>query len=418
MPFRYLLLASITLCFSFQTAAQEEDSDKLVVKPVLAFQLWATYTEGTQIYDETAQQFSPVDNRLNLLLHRSRIGLKGSYGNQWVYDFTGSLDFVGQDVLAGTVGGTNNGASPRFRIWNALVQYKINPQSEALYLTAGYMTPLISRESITSPFTVSSFEKAWSQNYIRRHVTSHPPGRIVGFNAGGFFQNDNGKTSFDYNLGVFNPRFTGAGGNSAGEKFSPLLTYRLAVHIGDAEFNEYSRGHKFNYRGKRNGATLAISGSQQGDSDLWDSNTSFGLDLLANFGNLNIAGEWMQLKRKRDALSSSATSGFAKLAYHVPLNNEKILEPVLTYVFLYGPTEGREQEEAADLNAFSGNNTYWELTLNYYVNAKARLSLSYTLRDGDIGSLNPEDIINNYFQQGGLTIQRGNYLGLGLIFTI
>lgn len=418
MPWRFTALIYLfLLAYNPFLQAQESAPPKLVIKPTLALQLWGTYTDGQQLYNQDNQQFESVDNRLNFLLHRSRAGIKGSYGDQWIYNFTTSLDFVGQDALSGTVGGNNNGASPRFRIWNALVQHKIKPTSEALYVTLGYMSPLISRESSTSPFAVGAFEKAWSQNYIRRHVTGTGPGRIVGTNLGGFFQGNDKKLAFDYNLGVFNPRFIGTGGNSAGQKFSPLLTYRLAVHFGDPEFNKYSRGHSFNYQGQRNGATLAISGSRQGESDLWEDNTSFGIDLLANFGQLNLSGEWMQLKRTLGDLSTSATTGFIKAGYHLPLAKKRI-EPVLTYVFFKGPTDSRNQETAKILSAFAGKNNYIEATLNYYVTDKIRWSLSYTLREGDIGEVDPEDIINNYFQQGGLIIQRGNYLGFGLLFSI
>lgn len=326
---------------------------------------------------------------------------------------------MGQDALAGYVGAPNNTASPKFRIWNALTQYKVSKNSEALYWTMGYFSPLISRESITSPFAVGAFEKAWSQNYIRRHVVGTGPGRIVGSNFGGFFQGDSQKLSFDYNLGLWNPRLIAFNGNSAGQKFSPLLTYRLGIHLGDAEWNKYSRGHKFNYKGQRKGITLAISGSRQGESDLWENNTSFGVDVLANFGTLNIAGEWMQLKREFNGINSSANTGFIKAGTYVKLANGKELEPVLTYVFFDGPMDLRAQEDAFSIDSFSGKDNYFEMTLNYYLNKKVRLSLAYTLRDGDSGAIGPEPVNNNFYKQGGVgTIQRGNYLGFGLLFTI
>ncbi len=399
--------------------AQESEQPKLVIKPTLALQLWSTYTDGQQLYDATFQQFESVDNRLNSSLHRSRAGIKGSYGNRWVYDFTASLDFVGQDVLSGNVGAFNNTASPKFRIWNALVQHKISKKSESFYWTFGYFTPLMSRESITSPFKVGSFEKAWSQNYIRRHVTGTGPGRIVGNNFGGLFKGANEKLAFDYNLGIWNSRLIGFSGNSAGEKFSPLLTYRLAVHIGDAESKKYSRGLTFNHKGQRKGVTLAVSGSRQGESDLWKNNTAFGVDLLANFGNLNLAGEWMKLEREVTNAKSSATTGFIKVGYYVPLANGKEFEPVLTYVFLDGARDERTQQLATAQGVFSGKDNYFEITLNYYASSKVRLSLAYTIRDGDQGEVPANEVINNYFQQGGVgTVQRGNYLGFGLLFSI
>lgn len=419
MTFRLLLFTFFLATFVNSLTAQETEQPKLVIKPTLAMQLWGTYTDGQQVYNQDNQQFESVDNRLNFSLHRSRAGIKGSYGDRWVYDFTASLDFVGQDVLSGNVGAFNNTASPKFRIWNALVQHKLSAKSESLYWTIGYFSPLMSRESITSPFKVGSFEKAWSQNYIRRHVTGTGPGRILGNNIGGFFKGDNDKLAFDYNLGLWNPRLIAFNGNSAGRKFSPLLTYRLAIHIGDAEYKKYSRGLSFNHKGQRNGVTLAISGSQQGESDLWDNNTAFGADILANFGPLNLSGEWMQLKRENGNLSSKAATGFIKAGYYLPLDNGKELEPVLAYVFLDGPTGAREQADAASLGAFTGTDNYFEITLNYYLSNKVRLSLAYTIRTGEEGAIAPTAVNNNYFQQGSVgTIQRGNYLGFGLLFSI
>lgn len=381
-------------------------------------QLWSTYTTDQKLYNADNQQFEAVDDRLNFLLHRSRVGLKGSYGSQWVYDFIGSLDFVGQDVLAGTVGGANNGASPRFRIWNALIQYKAFEKSEGLYFTMGYQSPQLSRESITSPFAVNSFEKAWSQNYIRRHVTGTGPGRIVGVNIGGLTDTETTQFALNYDLGLYNPRYTDFGGNSSGSMHSVLFTYRLGTHFGDPESTKYSRGHKFNYKGQRQGISLAVSGSFEGATSLRPKNTSFGVDLLANFGNFNLAGEWMQLISEKDQFRSTANTGFIRLSSYQEIE-EKGFELVATYVFLSGPTDLLAQSEALTLGAFSGLDNYLELTLNYYLDPKIRLSLSSTLRNGDAGAADPTTVNNNYFQQGGVgTIQKGDYLGFGLLFTL
>lgn len=414
---RFFIPILLFICLSLQA---QEKQEKLVVQPILVMQLWSTYTEGQQIYNTDNLQFEAVDDRLNFSLHRTRLGAKGSYGDQWVYNLTGALDFVGQDLLAGNVGAANNGASPRFRLWNALIQYKVKPQSEGLYVTFGYQGPQLSRESITSPFTVASFEKAWSQNYIRRHVVGTGPGRAVGMNIGGFVKGEGDqKLAFNYDIGIYNPRFTEHGGNSTGQQYAPLFTGRLGIHIGDPEYTKYSRGHKFNYKGNRNGVTLSVSASHNGAASLWDSNQSYGLDLLANYGPINIAGEWMQLIRELGDIQSTAATGFLKLGYHTTLKNNKVFEPVITYSFLAGPTSIMDHDDALSIGTFSGNENYLELTMNYYVSPKARLSLSYTLRDGEAAFFGPDLTNSNYFQQGGVgTIARGNYLGVGLLFNV
>ena len=408
------------LCWSLQAQEIQEAQEKLVVQPILALQLWSTYTTDQQLFNADLQQLEAVDNRVNFLLQRTRLGAKGSYGSRWVYDLTGSLDFVGRDVLAGTFGASNNGPSPLFRIWNALVQYKASPQSEHLYITFGYQGPQMFRESITSPFSVSSFEKSFTQNYSRRHVVGTGPGRAVGMNIGGFFKGEGDqKIAFNYDVGIYNPRFTALSGNSTGQQYSPLLTGRIGIHIGDPEYSKYSRGHKFNYRGKRNGVTLSLTGNRTGATNLWDSNESYGIDVLANFGPINIGGEWMQLVRELEDTRSTASAGFARISYHMPLKNTKVFEPVITYFFLAGATAQADQEAAIALGTFSGRDNYIELTMNYYMSPKARFSLSYTLRDGEAGDLDSSLVNNNFFQQGGAgAIERGSYLGIGLLFNV
>ena len=91
----------------------------------------------------------------------------------------------------------------------------------------------------------------------------------------------------------------------------------------------------------------------------------------------------------------------------------------MAYVFFDGPIDARGQADAASLGTFAGTDNYFEITLNYYVSSKVRLSLAYTLRNGDEGAVAPTTVNNNYFQQGSVgTIQRGNYLGFGLLFSI
>ncbi len=412
-----IIYSVVGLLLMDNLTAQEDN--KLVIKPTLAFQLWGSYSSDIKVYNETTQQYDAVDNRLNFQLHRSRMGWKGSYGNRWVYDMTGSLDFVGQDALAGTVGAVNNGGSPKFRIWNALIQYKASESSEGLYITMGYQCPQLSRESITSPFVVGSFEKAWSQNYIRRHAIGTGPGRAAGVNIGGLTNTQDTKFALNYDFGIYNPHILTNGANNGGINTNPLLTYRLGIHLGDPETASYSRGKKFNTRGARQGITLAVSGSYQGTSDIWDDNSSFGIDLLANYGLFNISGEWMQLKRSLGSVESTATTGFIKLGYSSKLQNGKEIEPVIAYVFLDGALDRQAHEDTRAVGAFAGKDNYLELTLNYYVTPKIRWSVSYTLRNGDEGDADPILVNNNFFQQGGIgPFNKGDYLGVGLLFSI
>lgn len=417
-----LLLFVVFVLNTINSYAQENTFDKtnITITPIVNFQAWATYTLDYEVYNIDRQNYEAVDNRLNFMMRRMNLGFKGKAFNQFSYVLLGAFDFIGKDLLAGTVGIGNNGGSPIFRLWTAKVGWKAYQDNDLLHLTFGYMTPMLGRSSNNSAFRIGSFEKAWSQNYIRRHTVGTGPGRAVGFNAGGQYKNEeNGKFAIDYNLGLFNPSFPSLGGNSAGIAQSPLLTYRVAFHFGEPEFAQYNNGHKHNYFGKRNGLTLAFSGSENGEMASWDVSRSYGVDFLANWGGFNLGGEWMTLYRSSANIGeASSQTGYIRLSYNIPMGARN-LEPVVTYVFFNGETTDDGQERARNLGALSGEDRYFELTLNYYFSPSVYLSLAYIDRSGSSGSSGDGFGGNNYFFQGGVgSIKRGDYLGLGFVFLL
>lgn len=429
MQFSRKSLQKIAFLFSLLFAlsivdgrAQENIFDKANVQiaPIVNFQAWATYTLDYEVYDVNTRSYEAVDDRLNFMMRRMNLGFKGKAFNQLSYTLVGAFDFVGRDLLTGPTGIANNGGSPFFRLWTAKFAWKVNKNNDLLHLTFGYMTPMLGRSSNNSAFGISSLEKAWSQNYIRRHSVGTGPGRAVGFNAGGQYRNgEDGKFAMDYNLGLFNPSFPTLSGNSTGFASSPLLTYRVAFHFGQPEFAQYNNGHKHNYFGKRNGLTLAFSGSENGKMAGWDVSRSYGVDFLANWNGFNLGGEWMTLYRSSDIIGDvSSQTGYVRLSYNISLG-QKSIEPVITYMFFNGETTSDGQEKARTLGALSGEDSYLEFTLNYYLSPRVYLSLAYVDRSGDSGASGEEFSNNNYFFQGGVgAIRRGDYLGLGFVFLL
>lgn len=395
------------------------DQSSIKIQPVLALQGWGVYTNGAEIFNTEQGTYDPVDDRLNFLLRRTNFGFKGTAYNRFKFSFIGAADFVGRDALSGIVGAANNGANPFFRLWIADLTWKALPTSDLLHFTFGYIPPQVSRESISSAFRISSMEKSWSQNYIRRHLVGTGPGRAIGLNVGGMQNWAEAHTALTYNLGLFNPTYSAFGGNSAGEDQALLWTYRLAIHFGDPEFATYSTSRKSNYFGKRKGITVAVSGSQNGTMARWESSESIGFDLLFNWENFNMSAEWMRLYRNgKSSPSSKALVGYIRASYN--LNVAKmVVEPTINYVFYQGETDQEGQDAAILLGMPFGDDTYWELVLNAHLNANTKLTLGYTLRDGDSGFYDLGSTANNYFFQGGVgAIHRGDYLGLGFVFIL
>jgi len=395
------------------------------IQPVIGLQIWSSYTFDAEAYNEETGEYEAADNRINSQIRRTRLGLKGQPFTHLKFAVVTSLDLVGRDLLAGTEGGANNGGSPNFRIWNAYLQWKVSGQYDGLHLTVGYIVPQIGRESITSALRVSSMEKSWSQNYIRRHLTGTGPGRTVGLNIGGMFHSNSQNVKWSYNVGIFTPTFHALDGNSTGLKSSPLFTGRMAVHFGDPEFEDYTLSHKVNYFGKRKGLTIAIAGAQQGRTDLFTENKAYGMDWLFNWDDWNISGEWIVLQRSGEEMQgdqvirkidSDSHTGFVRIGRNISLKNRKVLEPVLTFVQFSGTLDASEQKDANTLNAFTGKDQYVEASLNYYINPKLKLSLGITLRSGEAGEIDQGTTFNNYYYQSGVgAIHRGHWLGVGVV---
>ena len=391
------------------------------LEPIIGVQIWSTYTMGMEVYNEEENRYEIVDNRFNTEFRRSRLGVKGQPYKNLKFNITGALDFVGRDVLSATQAGANNGASPSFRIWNAFIQWKLFDNNDGLHITAGYMPPQIGRESITAALRVPSMEKSWSQNYLRRQLVGTGPGRVTGINIGGLFLNKNDKKiGFGYDLGIFNPAYLSYGGNSAGNIFSPLVAGRAVLYLGDPEFNKYTLGHKVNYFGKRNGLSIAVAGAFQGATALFDGQQTIGVDILFNWEQFNLDGEWTFMQRNKTnnnlEITANSGTGYLRMSYNLMLNKERVLEPAIKLMYFDGALSKQEQLESLALGAFAGTDMIIAGGLNYYFNPNLKLSLHYSYSMGDSGVGESIPAFNNHFFQGGAgMIRRGDWLGLGLV---
>jgi hypothetical protein len=304
------------------------------------------------------------------------------------------------------------------------VQWQVIPESDKLDVVFGYQVPQIGRESITSAMQSTSMEKAWSQNYLRRHLIGTGPGRATGINVGGLFLKEKRLLNWSYDVGLFNSRQLAYNGQSAGIQYAPLTTARLVVYWGDPETQHYSTGHKVNYFGQRQGLSFALAGAYQGQTDVYRYNTALGTDFLLNWGGWSMDGEWHLLSRaslpsttlEDNSFSYDFQTGYLRLSYTYSLPNDHFLEPLAMLVVLDGALDAEDQAKAIALGSFAGREQIWDAGVNYYLNPDLKFSLHYTHRNGQAGDAGAGATFNNYFYQSGVgAIQRGNWLGLGLV---
>lgn len=419
-----LLLSQAALAQELQhsTGAWLKKLERFRIQPSLNLQFWSTYSMDTKLYDAETQRYERVDNRFNTQLRRMRLTLKGEPYENLQVGITISADLVGRDVLTATEAGSNNGDSPQFRLLNTYLQWRLIPKQEKLNAVIGYILPQIGRESTTAASSSTSMEKAWSQNYLRRHVTGLSPGRALGINVGGIWLGER-KVHWGYDLGVFNPVVEGFGGNSTGRYYAPLWVGRLALALGDPEMKKYATVRKINFYSARKGITLAVSAAQQGRTDRFLSSQALSADFLLNWQHFNLDGDWTFMARHGSrevdgaphSFASRSQTGYLRMSYNIHLANRYLLEPMVMLSQYAGALDADGQADAVAVNSPSGKDNTLDLGVNFYFNPDLKIALHYSLRHGDAGAAGDGAMVNNFFFQSGVgPIRRGNWVGLGL----
>ena len=101
------------------------------------------------------------------------------------------------------------------------------------------------------------------------------------------------------------------------------------------------------------------------------------------------------------------------------LRNGFVLEPAAMVVFYYGETEATAQFNASSVLMPSGEEQIYDLGLNFYFSPDIRISAHYTFRNASAGESGDGSIVNNYyFQPAAGRINRGDWIGLELIYIL
>lgn len=401
----------------------KEESFQPELRAMLQF--WSAYTIGEKLFDESSQAFRAVDGYLSFYLRRARLSLKGKPYKNLKYSIVFSFDQVGGDLLSNSVGATKP-SGPAVGLRDAFLQWKLS-QNELAHLTGGWFSPQVYRENISSAWSVNSFEKAVSANYVRAHLTDLKSGRAPGLNLGGLTAweaEGMGKLALNYNLGIFTPTLAGSSIGTSRLKLSPLIAGRVSLSLGEPEMNAYSLSYKENYFGRRRGCSLDFNFSRQGKNNLFESSRAFGPGILVNVGSFNFSGEWAWQFRsgyrttganERRDFTASAATGYLRSGFNFPAGRF-VLAPTIMLAHFRGALDAVAQADAEAVRMASGRDTALDFGFNWYLQEnRLRLLLHYTWRKGDAGAAPNEAAVNLYFIQSDAgVIHRGDWLGLGL----
>jgi len=388
---------------SFVLHAQESywikpDSLYKYVQPVASLQLWSTYTMNERAQLAENGGLERVQDRVSFMARRARIGFKGKPYKKLSYVLTVQYDNLGKDKFSGPRGGTNTGT---LGILDAYVTWQLT-RNELMYVTTGYFHPQFSRECITGDLLVNSFDKSPTQGYIRQHIDGKSYGRTTGVNLGGI--KPMGVVQIGYNVGVFSNNTTAADTRNfpetTGRYWSPLTVERVTVSFGDPDMKSYSINYDANnYYSKRNGVTIGFNVSQQGKSEVFTWNHAEGVDVLFNYGNLNLDGEWNWLERKVDGRHYLAQAGHIRVGYNMVVARKAFIEPTFSVVMYDGDNGGQ----------FTGKDHLYDAGVNWYLNKKScKLALHYVKQEGHGDNSYTDDT----------TFRKGDFVGMAFVLII
>jgi hypothetical protein len=314
-----------------------------------------TITQAVQAWDVVSFRMngSSADTRNDIYLRRGRFGLEGKLRSNVSFNLSVAYDGIGKDSYTPTSGSANAGDNRDLFIWDASWIWSHSPEFNIVF---GYFRPQVGREQMGSEFYVLSFDKSLADGLPRLHLLGRSTGRETGVNVGGLLLRDG--WSLNYNAGMFDPSSSTIIGT--GRKWSPLLTGRLALSVGDPEMTQYKISYGQGGYGKRNGATIGVNAARQGATVRFSSNALYGADLLANYGPLDVSAEYDWLRRSTTRFGGSTPTTDAvfhvKAGVYIPITEDQAIEPTAMFT-------GERGDDGTD---------YLSLHSNFYTGASDR----------------------------------------------
>ena len=372
-----------------KTLFAEEIENKTKINPYVYLQFWNMYSEGLSVPAE--EQPEP---RGGSYFRRGRAGFRGALLDGLTYDLMFSFDYLGKDPYLSSKG-TNN--KKEFTVWSAYASYRVFPTSERVVVTWGAFLPHLSRESATSPFSVSSLDKAETSCYLRQFVTGKNNGICPGINIGGMGLV--GKSQLLYNVACISRQDNVS---ITTENWSPVFMGHAIWNFGDKEWNSYKYIFRGNALKRQTLFSIGLGASMQGKTDAFKFSSTYGADLLIYLGGLKLEGEYYFLNR-RNFESYLGTCMMARFSCNFFLKNDWVVEPVLMFTQFDG------DDTFQDALFFDGQDRMADVGINFIsAKRKLRLNLHYINRTGN-GTKNYRISSNGEYR---------NYINLGIQVTI
>lgn len=374
--FLILILVAVHLSSSTLLQAQEIPdwrarvhlSDSGYVDFLQYFQVWNTVTLKSPKTESTP--------RLDTYIRRARFGLGGQINSKALFYVGFTYDGIGKDSLSVSAAVPNPVDNTTFFIRDAFFTYKFN---KYLNLTTGYFRPRAGKESIyTSAFNISQ-EKGQPSFHPRIHMVGRAIGRETGINLGGFKRGK--KLSLLYDVGIFDTNHPLIQGDNS--VWSPLLTARTVLMIGDPEFETYQLVYSQSGFMERKGLSIGMSATYQSKTSLFRNNLVYGVDTQLNYGPLDLLAEYLWLYRETTNLTSyTATndnSYVIKGAWNFALRHSQILQ----LSAMHTATRPDDLFNADDFNPLTNASlhTEWAFGINWLIK-RNRLKLGLHYVDG------------------------------------
>jgi hypothetical protein len=379
------LLFLLLICETAVFAKNSEDEDfKPSISPFLKIQFWNLASQGTISGDEEAA------SRYASYFRRGRFGVKGKVLPELSYNLMLSFDNLGKDGFSSTKGVANAGT---ISVWSACFTYNFVPGNDWLNITGGYFLPHLSRESTTTPWDVSSLDKAENSCYLRQFVTGKANGVSGGMNLGGL--GNVGKQTLLYNVAIVNRQDATSIMETV---WSPVFLGHFMLNFGDKEFAKYKSCFSNNSLKKQTSATLGFGFSSQGETDVFQKSKTFSADATIYLGCMKLDGEYSHLYRKNET-AYNANCFMARIGYNIFLNKKWVLEPTLMHEKFSG------DENYEDASFFDGTDEKIDAGVNLNsIKKTVKINLHYVHHKGT-------GIKNRYTSNNSYP---GDYISLGL----
>lgn len=364
MKLKYVIsLVLILICMEQVLASIEKQGDfKSSITPFLNIQFWNVASQGITSGQETSA------NRFVSYFRRGRFGVKGKVLPELSYNLMLSFDNLGKDGFLSTKGVVNTG---EIGIWSAYFTYNLNNKNNWLNITGGYFLPHLSRESTTSPWTVSSLDKTENSCYLRQFVTGKANGICPGINLGGVGKP--GGFLLIYNLALINRQDMVSIMN---ENWSPVVLAHAMINFGVPELNTYKYCFSNNSLKKQTSVTFGMGVSTQGKTDVFQTSQSVSADATIYLGSLKLDGEYSHFYRKNQS-KYKGNCFMERVSYNIFLKKYLVLEPVV----MFEKFDGDQNYE--DALFFDGIDKKIDIGLNLIASKKRlKLNLHYVQHNG------------------------------------